>query len=668
MEIAIGLIGVVIAAISLYVTYLQLKRARERDSTTGPSEIVPNPKPPHSKAPFFIERTDETGHSLVRATQAALKAHGLVVLWGAGGTGKTTLALRTAHRSLDSLDGVVWVTLESYEEFRLSKLLNEICIQLDREDVLTLALDARRSLARSLLAKGEYLVAIDGFEAAEEKESILCFLRQLPCMVLITSRRYLYDVHCIRIGPLSKREASEFVRALIRQSPELSQRADVNSTRIAQAARSNPMAIRWILAQLMVAAHPDEALAALRGGKGRVASRIFGRSFSLLDDTSQRVLLGLSLFRDGASRAALGRVSGVSGTNELNRALMDCRQLAFIDAPIQPSRLRIAGLTRTLARAELQRDDRRKSIQLGFVSHFLEYCETFNEGSSRCLDALQTEKENIMAAIAQAGALSHWPKVIRFWECLSLCLWVRGFWDDYVRCDQWALKAAEKLEDNQTRAVVLSELGWVAVERAKYRRGVELIREAYDVFLELDQQEWVCIALAYLTVAELRRGNLDEAERHCRQALTIAETEGYQGRTGVLRTYLGSVFRERGLLDEARGQYEAALTVHQEADDDKHLMATLFNMGNLEFEEGNLNDARTVYRRATEIARELGQKDMIAGLKYRLAKVKQQAGDYQSALRLASQAEQLFQELKKGKDRALAESLVDQIKNQIDER
>ncbi|HKP73361.1 MAG TPA: NB-ARC domain-containing protein, partial [Pyrinomonadaceae bacterium] len=117
----------------------------------------------------------------------------LVVLWGAGGVGKTTLAVEAAQ-ALGAVFGrrMVWASPELRADLTLATLLDEIAAQLGRADLRPLAFEPKEEGVRALLAEAHTLVILDNFETIAPGEQTRCaewLARRAPCPALITTRQ-----------------------------------------------------------------------------------------------------------------------------------------------------------------------------------------------------------------------------------------------------------------------------------------------------------------------------------------------------------------------------------------------------------------------------------------------------------------------------------------------
>ncbi|GAA3892899.1 BTAD domain-containing putative transcriptional regulator [Saccharothrix violaceirubra] len=168
---------------------------------------VPRQLPP--PPPHFVGRADESG--VLTGTEA-----GLFALVGAGGIGKTSLALHWAHRHADRFpDGHLFVDLRGFspagEPLAARDALRGFVTALGVVDHDADDLDGLAALFRSLVADRRILVVLDN--AATSDQVVPLLPGTGTCTVLITGRRELgslvdrYGVRHLRLDVLSRDEA-----------------------------------------------------------------------------------------------------------------------------------------------------------------------------------------------------------------------------------------------------------------------------------------------------------------------------------------------------------------------------------------------------------------------------------------------------------------------------
>src|SRR5205085_6039368 len=222
---------------------------------------------------------------------------------------------------------------------------------------------------------------------------------------------------------MSRDEAQEFLRRLIGQAGHPQNFAALDMDALIAQCEANPLVLQWVVKQIDLAHQPQTVLAELAQGKGDAAERVFTRSFNLpqVGDDGRAALLALSLFVPSATRAALAEVAGFDDDlPRLERAIEHLSALWLIETTPGNERLLLRGLTRQLAQARLNQDAHAADYRRRFVARFLRHAEAHNQTTPEDFDALEAEKDNLLAALDVAQAQSDWQSVMRLADVLAI--------------------------------------------------------------------------------------------------------------------------------------------------------------------------------------------------------------------------------------------------------
>lgn len=520
----------------------------------------------------FIARRNAEGRDIVAQLQEEL-APGrkqLVVLWGAGGVGKTTLAVEAAQAlSVDFGRRIVWASPELRADLTLATLLDEIATQLGRADLRPLAFEPKEEQVRTLLAGAHALVILDNFETITPAEQTRCaewLARRAPCPALITTRQRIEGAHNISIHAMSPGEAAEFVERWIEREAHSPHAFEgLERERIIEAAGRNPLVLQWVLARVDLAGEPGEVLDELVQGEGDAARRVFDSSFKLpqLGDDGRDALLALSLFVPDASRDALAEAAGF-GAGEKKRfkeAITRLSSLWMVETTQGNKRLKIEGLTRELTKSHFSKDDRASKFRRRFVAHFLRYAVAHRKTDAKDLDALESEKDNILSAMDVAFDLNDWLSVTRLMDGIDGLLKMHGYWDEAIRRGAQALESAHNLRDE------------AAVARFTHNTAITF----------------------------QHRGELEEARRLYDESLNIKKRLGNQSGIASTLHNLAAIAQDQGKLEEARRLYGESLDIKNRLGDQSGIAITLGQLGLLAAQEGDGSEAAKLLREALSI-------------------------------------------------------------------
>jgi len=634
---------------------LQAKKAGgpRRGEVVAPTRLRQVPRPP---IVGFVARHDSGGRDLVARLREELAPERgqLVALWGAGGVGKTTLAAEAARSLADAFgQRVVWTSAAGRADYSLSSLLDDAATQLGLDELRRLAPDHKAAQVRDALAKAPALVVLDNFETIRPDEEGRCldFLHQTPCSVLITSRARIAQARSIIVTAMSPEEAQDFLDRLINLTSEPRVFTSTVRRRIVEAAEANPLLMQWVVGQIDAAQEPETVLRQLAAGEGDAAERVFGMAFQLpqLTDDGRTALLALSLFEPSASRPALAFVAGFGDDEKrLNEAVRRLADLWLVKTTAEGKRLTVEGLTREMARAMLAKDVRADEYRRRFVEHFLSYAESYREPTPEALDALETEKDNLLGAAGAAYASADWEGVMRLASAVTGAdgfLSLRGYWDDAERVCRQALEAARMTKRSNEEMLFAANLAGLLHARGQTDEAELLLKEALGIarrFKDVRAEASITLQLAY--VGETK-GDLENARRLYHESLEHYERIGDpRGRAGVLNR-LGYLATAQGAYHEAEKFLRDSLAISRKEGDIVSLSLSLNNLGQLAQEQGKLMEAESFYHESLEIQRRLGNQSGIADNLSRMGSLKAATDSFAEAQPLLEESLTIFRRL-----------------------
>jgi transcriptional activator/NB-ARC domain-containing protein len=213
----------------------------------------------------FDAGTDTTGDASMGAGRTMV----ISAIGGAGGIGKTWLALHWAHQHLDRFpDGQLFVDLRGFTpagqpmtpETAVRGLLDGLGVGPDR---IPVDLDAQVALYRSTLADKRMLIVLDN---AADATQVTPLLPGSPtCTVVITSRRYLpslvtgHHAHHLPLDVLTDNEARHLLSARL-SADRVAAETEAIETLLA-CCGGFPLALGIVIGRAL--AHPEFPLAVL---------------------------------------------------------------------------------------------------------------------------------------------------------------------------------------------------------------------------------------------------------------------------------------------------------------------------------------------------------------------------------------------------------------------
>jgi tetratricopeptide (TPR) repeat protein len=621
----------------------------------------------------FVRRQASDGRDIVERIKQELKPtmHRLVVLWGAGGVGKTAIASEVA-RSLNETfnQRVAWVSADGREEFGLATLLDEVAEKLGRNDLRPFALQEKEDQVRDVVAVAPTLIVLDNFETIAPHEQVRCtewLSQRAPCSTLITTRRKIEKAHNVPIEHMSSSEAHSLLQRLIALAHNIDAFVNLDRDLIIQTAEANPLILQWIVGQIDLAQAPQEVLEELSHGEGDAAQRVFDRSFNLplLEKGGRALLLALSMFVPSATRPALAEVAGLGKDKDKKRFREGIKNLAalwLIQTTEGGQRLVVEGLTRELARARLSTDIRASTLRQRFITRFLRFAQSHSRISASDLNAVEIEKDNILSAVEVAFSNKDWTAVLQLIGAIQGreggVLAIRGYWDDSIRCNKLALAAAEALKDDYSIAMYSGNLGGIFMQRGEFDEARRINQQALASFRALGSQNNIAKALGNLALAAHGEGDLIEARRCYEAAADLHKREGDEQGLADSLNGLASVVQARRDPEEARRLYNESLNIKKRLSDQSGIALTLRNLGTIAEEQGDLATARDLYDQSLGIERKLGDQIETAHSLERLGMLAKKEKHRAEAAQFLRESLSIFENLKSHKAEEVRRNLA----------
>lgn len=499
----------------------------------------------------FVGRSAE-----LRAVQDTFAAGARwITLAGPGGAGKTRLAQQLSH-----LDGTSWRICDLSEAHTEPEIVARVAA----------ALGVPYARLIQALSFGPPLI-LDSCEHAPERIAARAeqWLREAAGLRLITTSRVALagqGEHVIVVGPLHRDDAialfEQRARAADHRFDAGVHRADVR--RLVEDLDALPLALELAAARVRVLP-PGALRARLAHDLGVLATRSRGPerqrslaatldwSWSLLDPGQQRALEALSVFRAGATEAAIAGILDLPGDEsvlDLIEALVE-HNLLTVQAESWPPRYAPYAVVQSHARDRLEaRADHEEVCQRHAAwfaalapGQWFEGAPSVTAELPNLLGAIERAHSDEMAVQAGLRAVAVLSESGPLEDALALCLRLQPRARD---------PAAAWLE--ALRARVLGRLG----------HNQEVV-PIYEALLEraraLGEQALEAIVLLNLASASVFQGDLDRADAHLAGATTLAHTIGYvhgEIRAANLRCLASA---RRGAWDRARAWAQEALAL-----------------------------------------------------------------------------------------------------------
>jgi DNA-binding SARP family transcriptional activator/tetratricopeptide (TPR) repeat protein len=614
----------------------------------------------------------------------------VALIAGAGGLGKTTLAVHVAHRLRDQFpDGQLYVNLRGASDSSaapadvLARFLRQLGVD---GDEVPASEEERAGLYRTRLAGRRMLVVLDDARDAAQVRPLVP--GSVSCGVLVTSRNLMPDLVGGRLVDLDVLDAAE-ARALLARIVGASRLdAEPDATgRLLAACAGLPLAIRiagvrlagrtcWTI-QSLADRVADERRRIDEFKAGDLAVRAcFQVSFDSLpaarqgwpDPARTFRLLGLwhgpFISLPAAASLLAEPEDRVADSLEL---LVDAHLLQSLSA----DRYRLHDLLRVYAAEKAETEetaqDRHEAVRR-VLTWYLHTAEAAGRVISpqharvplddaaavrpaltfasleQALDWCESARANLVAAAGQAAAGTMHEIAWKLPAAMMSFFYRRSHWADWVATHESGLNSARALGNRMAEAWMLNNLG-MAFGLQRKEQAVGCFEEALAIYREIGDQPGQARAANNVAQACLRVRRFPQALDAATRSLGVQRQAGDRYGEGIALGNLGDACRAVARFDEAIGHLERALGIFRELGDQHSQADALSDLGDVYLTVGRLDDAQTCLRASLAIWRAHGERYGQAATLGRLGLAQKHAGRLAEARELLTEAHFILAEL-----------------------
>jgi predicted ATPase/DNA-binding SARP family transcriptional activator len=585
----------------------------------------------------------------------------LVTLVGAGGSGKTRLALAFASGSHPFFaNGVAIAELSGLREAALVLPAIAQAVRVGEQPDESLA----QTLAAWAIGR-ELLLVVDNFEhLTEAGPELLRLIEACPRLtVVVTSRRVLHlsGEHVFPVEPLEESAAASLFVAragaldprstVLADDPdvrEICRRLDGLPLAIELAAsRTHTLTPRQLLDRL------GKSLTLLIGGPHDLPARqqtlrdTLDWSAALLSAAERALLARLSVFPSDVSLDAA--VAVTDGDLDTLAGLVNNSMLRR-ESPQERPRFRMLETVREYARELLGTDyGRAADAHARFFLELAEAADLRGTEQGHWLGVLDEEQDNLRAALDHAHSARDAETELRLVGALWRFWWLRGHLaEGRARLERALARASEVTPALQADAYRGGAgIAWSQGDPGRARQLATLGLEAAD------QSGEGAIGLACHTVLGLiarDEGDYGRARRHLERSGAMARALGREGDEVVAKMNLGSVAFDAGDHLAAVPLWIDVLDYHRARENPEGQGIALLNLGLAAYRLGETNDARARFSEAEGLFSGIGFREHLAHALQGMAAAEAADDRNHEAAKLLGRAAALLDETGSGAD------------------
>lgn len=622
--------------------YQDLERSLREDLNMSPSaelyaryiSIVAHPTNLPAPLTSFIGREQE-----LAALAAILPEARMLSLVGAGGCGKTRLALQLSTTMLYQFQHGVWLV-------DLAPVADAQALPHAVLAALGIAERATQSVMSTILdnARDRHLLLImDNCEHLLDAAAAFIGALLTACpdvRVVATSREALevagevtWPVPPLSLtgdtGPDALPDAVRLFLARLRTSAASRATPDVDRRavgRICQQLDGLPLAIELAAARAgsipleQIEAHLDDRYDLLTKGprtavpRQRTLRATMDWSYGLLDAREQCLLRRLSVFAGGCAVEAVAAIAGLDLDPRATRLLLDrlCeKSLVQRFAPAGEPRYGMLETIRQYGAVRLAECGERDTSRERHCRWFLEGQEAadaawYTAALPAALSWMDRELENLRAALAWASEHEEQTIGVRFLAALWRYWELRGHIAEGRRWQERVLGDTTPRHPTTIWARAMAGAGRLAELAGDYARAATWYENSLTFWRALGERQGIADVLLGLGVVRASQGDLEQAERLFGEALALNRALDHQPGIIVALNNLGGVAFYRGDRVRTEELWRESLERSRKHGDARSALRALNNLGELARGAGQHATALRWYREGLLSSREIG--------------------------------------------------------------
>jgi non-specific serine/threonine protein kinase len=631
-----------------------------------------------SQLTSFIGREQE-----IAQLEELVISNRLTTLTGAGGVGKTRLALQIAHKLVDQFVDGVWLV-------ELAALSDAGLVTQSVAQTLGIKELPGKPLSETLsdhLASKHLLLVLDNAEhllGACVELADRTLRRGARVSILVTSRERLgmtgeltYRVPSLTVPDPDAKMAPEAlsvyegVRLFVERAKLLRPHFTITNENAAAVASichrldGIPLAIELAAPRLRsmsveeLSNRLDHRLALLAAGahapfpRHRTLRAMIDWSYDLLSDVEKSMLQRLAVFAGGWTLEAAEQVcakadSETAGVIDLLSSLID-KKLISSEEDDGATRYRLLETVRQYAGELLHESGEATQWRSRHLAHFLAlgeeaYPALAGADQGKWAVRLVIEHDNFRAALSWSLGANP-EQGLRLANGLSRFWRVRGYLAEARSWHHRLLEATEASPVTVERAKAVYGAGVFALMQTDYAAAEPMFEKALALGRDLNDPERIAYTLCSLGALAIEQARYADAETLLQESLAVSRTRG--DRTGIAYAIqnLGVARVFGGQFESASALYEESVAIARDSGDQRQLAMSLKLLGDVERRQGMLAYATVHETESLRIVLGLSDNVQIAEVLANFANIAIASGEPRRAACLWAAGERLRNEI-----------------------
>lgn len=568
----------------------------------------------------------------------------LLTLLGAGGSGKTRLALQLGAELIDRFANGVFISeldVVSDPALITQTVMTSLSIKeqqgvepadtlnsfLHGKELLLIfdncehIIGAAAQLAESLVKKHEKLRII-----ATSRESLNCageLKLKVPTLPVPEPGTSVTPEELLTID-----SARLFTERALSANPAFRVN-DSNAADLAEICRrldGIPLAIELAAARTKVMSvdkineRLDDRFKLLTGGKRTALPRqqtlkaLIDWSYELLNDNEKLLWNRLSVFSGGFDLDAAEQICSDEMLDELEildilHSLADKSVVIYDDSS---DRFRMLEIIRQYGHDKLKGSNGIEKISDSHMNFYLKMSEMLepkligSEAQSH-ISKLEQERGNIEAAMVTALKSPDDERGLRLSSSMGVFWKIRSHFSEGRKWIEAFLDSGTA-SSRELLAKAMLRLGILVGFTGDVDKSIELCESASQIFLELGNLLYLIESKSNIAMMKFEKGDYENSRRLYEECHELIGEDGDKSRIAYLLNDHGSSLMETGNYREAAEMFEESISIQKKSGDLRGVAYSLYNLGNVMLELTEFPEARKIFGESISLFRELGDK------------------------------------------------------------
>ncbi len=608
----------------------------------------------------LIQGGKYVGRGFIGRRKEILKLHQLfkegkrsVCIYGQGGLGKTTLAIRFADNFENGAYKIIQFRNEISEETILARLAKEASRYLGEEIVELVqspdydSIDKLNVLMEQFLSRYKIIILFDNFEENQRKSrkkkiyqreicsprlklflSHLCQHLGRFSYILFTTR-YLFPKPQVATLNLGEMQFSDTFKLLSRYD-NLVQLPTDQKRLVHENLGGNPHTLGLLEKYIGIQGIRWESIIQkFQETKNKEINHdlLLDMLWNQLTGDEQIALMGASVFRDLTAAEGLIAVTGQS--NEIvQEAMTTLNSLSLLY--MEEEQFQVHRLTATFV--QNVKMGRKQVLEYHYKAsrYFLKI--GIRNGKDK-KDNIQEIKRFIIKNVLEARwhylEAEEWNRAAEITINLGSFLRRHGY-------PQVSLELFKEMEEKEVteenQSLIFQQMGLLYQHFSNYDEALKQYQKSIEIMEKIGNIKGVSYNLNNIGVIHHSIGNYDMALTHFQKSMEIKEKIGDIKGVSDGWHNLGAIYEAKGEYDEALKQYQKAKEISEKISDIKGVSDSLYQIGTIYHLKSDYDAALKHYQESREIKDKIGDINSFSDILNSIGAIYTAKGDYDQAL------------------------------------